>query len=117
MSASHLRALEKALACRGWRVAAVHPGDDYRVSGSWELHRSGTAPILIDFDGMGPDLDRCLPFEESYGCQVRGRVSVSLYFRRVNRSIELWQRELVEFVQKLDAGTEAMANGGRPAAR
>jgi hypothetical protein len=92
----------RCTARRGWRVATVHPGDDYRVSGSWELHRSGSAPILIDFDGMGPDGDRCLPLDESYGCQVRGRASASLYFRRVNRSRELWQAELAGFVQKLD---------------
>ena len=71
---------------------------------------------MIDFDGMGPDGDRCLALDESYGCQVRGRASISLYFRRVNRSRELWQRELAEFVQKLDAGTEVTANRGGPAA-
>jgi hypothetical protein len=103
LSAPHLRALEDALARRGWRVAAVHPGDDYRVSARWELHRSGSNPILIDFDGLGPEGDHCLPLDESYGCQVRRDASASLYFRRVNRSRELWQRELAEFVQKLDA--------------
>src|SRR4051812_26716336 len=29
--------------------------------------------LLVDFDGLGPDGDACLPLAESYGCQVRGR--------------------------------------------
>jgi hypothetical protein len=60
---------------------------------------------LIDFDGfdgMSPDGDYCLPLEESYGCQVRGRAAGGLYFRRVNRSQSLWQQELAAFVQSLD---------------
>jgi hypothetical protein len=103
MSAPHLRALEEALSRRGWRVVAVHPGDGYRSSASWELQRGGRdGSLLIDFDGMGPDGDACLPLAESYGCQVRNRPSASLYFRRVHRSRELWEGELAEFVRSLD---------------
>lgn len=103
LSVPHLQALEDALARRGWRKVAIHPGDDYRISGTWEMHRSGSdEPILIDFAGMARDGMSCLPLQESFACEVRGRTSVSLYFRRVNRSRELWQRELAKFVQKLE---------------
>jgi hypothetical protein len=103
MSVSHLRALEEALSGRGWRVVATYPGDDYRISASWELRRSGReGSLLVDFDGMGPDGDVCLPVEESYGCRVRGCPGVSLYFRRVNRSRQLWEQELADFVRSLD---------------
>jgi hypothetical protein len=103
MSKPHLRALEQELARKGWRVIAVHPGDGYRISATWEVQRSSKEPSLfLDFNGMGPDGDYCLPLEESYGCQVRGREAVGLYFRRVNRSQSLWEQELAAFVQALD---------------
>ena len=111
MSAPHLQTLEDALGRRGWRVVAVHPGDDYRVSATWELQRGGGGRLLIDFDGMGPDGGTCLPLVESYGCQVRGRPSASLYFRRVHRSRELWERELGEFVSSLDNAGAAEPDG------
>lgn len=104
MSKPHLRALEEALARKGWRILAVHPGDDYQISATWEIQRSSNEPSLfIDFDGLGGEGDFCLPLEESYGCQVRGRKSASLYFRPVNRSRKLWEQELAEFVRSLDA--------------
>ena len=103
MSKPHLRALEEALASKGWRVVAVHPGDGYHISATWEILRSSNQPsLLIDFEGMGPDGDCCLPLEESYGCRARGREAVGLYFRRVNRSQSLWEQELTDFVQSLD---------------
>jgi hypothetical protein len=101
MSTPHLNALENALARRGWQAVAVHPGDDYRISATWELIR-GDASLLIDFDGMGPEGDYCLQLAESYGCHLRGHPLQGLYFRRVNRSRELWEKELAEFVQSLD---------------
>jgi hypothetical protein len=105
MSALHLRALESALARRGWRVITVHPGDGYRASATWELQRGGDAVnVFVDFDGMSLDGGGCLPLEESYACHLRGQESPSLYFRRVNRSRTLWEQELAEFVQSLDNG-------------
>jgi hypothetical protein len=58
--------------------------------------------LFIEFDGMDADGDSCLPLEESYGCQVRGRKAASLYFRRVNKSRFLWEQELAAFVDALD---------------
>ena len=102
MSKPHLDALENELTSRGWRIIARHPGHDYRVSATWEIQRGNSAPsIFIDFDGLGPDGDFCLPVEECYGCHVRSDESRGLYFRRVNRRTELWTKELKEFVQSL----------------
>src|SRR5262245_12817326 len=103
MSKPHLRVLEEALGRRGWRVVAVHRGDGYRIAAAWEVQRGGgQLTVLIDFDGMGPEGDSCLPLEESYGCKVRGREGGGLYFRRVNRSRQLWEQELAAFVESLD---------------
>jgi hypothetical protein len=105
VSKPHLLALEEALLRKGWRVVAVHPGDDYRISATWEIQRSSRGPSLfIDFDGLD-DL-ACLPLEESYGCHVRGRPAkdetARLYFRRPNKSRTLWEQDLAAFVLALD---------------
>lgn len=91
-------------------MVAVHPGDDYRISASWELHRGGGDRLFLDFDGLSPDGDVCLPLTESYGCHARGRSRVGLYFGRVSRSREHWERELAEFVRSLDTVPSAEAN-------
>jgi hypothetical protein len=102
MSQPHLNALEEALLRRGWRVVAVHPGNAYDVSATWEVQRSTNEPsLLIDFEG-NDDLV-CLPPEESYACHVRGQPGLDLYFRRVNKSRSLWERELAEFVRAPDS--------------
>jgi hypothetical protein len=105
MSKPHLRALEEALVRRGWRVVAVHPGNDCNISATWEIQRSSSHPSLfIDFDGM--DDMNCLPLEESYGCHVRGRSAqdrgACLYFRKPNKSRALWEQELAAFVLALE---------------
>ena len=103
MSKPHLRELEQALARKGWQLVAVHPGDNYQVSATWEILRSSRQPrLFIDFDGMDADGDFCLPLEEGYGCQVRGRKDATLYFRRVNKSRAIWEQELAAFVDALD---------------
>jgi hypothetical protein len=117
MSQPHLRALEEALARRGWRIFTVHPGDDYRISATWEIQCSGQPNLLLDFDGMDTSGDYCLPLEQSYGCQVRGRAAVALYFRRVNKRRSLWEQELAAFVLALDgekgAGCRIESKPGR----
>jgi hypothetical protein len=108
VSEPHLRALERALIRNGWRVAAVHPGDDYRISASWEVQRGNLQPSLfLDFDGMDKSGDYCLPVERSYGCQVRGHPAASLYFRRPHRSRRLWEQELAAFVRELENASAA----------
>ncbi len=104
MSISHLKSLEQALAQRGWRIVAVHPGDGIRISASWEVERSTQqASHFIDFDGMEPMGRYCLPLEESYACRLRRRNDISLYFRRkiVSRQ-EHWTTELETFLDALD---------------
>jgi hypothetical protein len=57
-----------------------------------------------------------LLLEESYGCTLRGRSSVDLYFRRVNKYRKLWEQELAQFVRALDerGAAEAGAGADRP---
>src|SRR5262245_7520695 len=108
MSEPHLRALENALARKGWRVVAVHPGDEYCISATWEIQRSTHQPsLLLDFDGMDKSGDFCLPLAQSYGCQVRSHAAASLYFRRLHHSRRLWEQELAAFVQELDSASGA----------
>ena len=104
MSKQHLQALEEALLRNGWQVAAVHPGDDYRISATWEIPRGGSPTVFIDFDGMDDTV--CLPLEQSYGCRIRARSgkdeAAGLYFRKRNKSRRLWEQDLAAFVLALE---------------
>lgn len=96
----HQEELRNALDRRGWRIVAEHPGNDYSISGSWELERSTNRPRLwVDFEGLD-DLN-CLPMAQSYCCSVRGVEGVGLYFRK-QRSRAIWMRELAEFIAALE---------------
>jgi hypothetical protein len=55
--------------------------------------------VLIDFDGLD-DLV-CLPLSQSYGCSVRGRPDLNLYFGKGRRP--QWGNDLRGFVEALDA--------------
>jgi hypothetical protein len=106
VSKPHLLALEEALARKGWRVIAIHPGNNYDISATWEILRStSAASVLIDFEGID-DEGVLLPLEDCYACQVRGR-RAGLYFRRVNKSRQLWEKELAEFIHSLDIAGDA----------
>src|SRR5678816_4073113 len=97
MSEWHLDELRAALLQRGWKVLAVHPGDDYAVSGSWEIQRSTRLPsVFIDFNGL--DAHRCLPMDDAYACEVRGG-KPDLYFYRPG---DKWRAKLKAFVLELD---------------
>jgi hypothetical protein len=105
MAQWHLDELRGALERKGWRVVAEHPGDDYKVSGTWELHRSrDSRVVLIDFEGLD-DL-HALPIDESYACSMRGSKH-SLYFRRRGESGSSararWRGELQSFVEAVGA--------------
>ncbi|HXG68394.1 MAG TPA: hypothetical protein VNO70_25085 [Blastocatellia bacterium] len=101
----HLEELRNALERRGWRIVSELPGDGYAISASWEIQRSDKAPSLfIDFNGLADMVT--LPIEKSYGCQVRGYESLSLYFRKrgetgSNRK-QIWQSDLKQFIESLD---------------
>jgi len=102
MPHQHHKELEEALTQKGWCVTVEHPGDDYGISGSWEIQRSTNQPSLfIDFDGFDA-MGENLPMEQSYGCGVRGHSDISLYFYRPNRSRVKWRSELKNFVDALD---------------
>jgi hypothetical protein len=51
MSKPHLQRLQEALGRKGWRIVAVHPGDGYRISATWEVQRNSRQPsAFIDFE-------------------------------------------------------------------
>src|SRR5262245_97098 len=82
MAQWHLDELRRGLERFGWRMVAELPGDDVRVSGSWQLLRGNDPSVLtIDFDGLDGTGLHCLPMQESYACRIRGTDHV-LYFGR-----------------------------------
>ena len=102
----HLQEIRDALESRGWRFVAEHPGDDYRVSATWEIERSTKNPTLfLDFQGLD-DLNT-LPLEQSYGCRVRGSGAPGLYFGRKgvggSGRRQKWQQDLQQFLVELDS--------------
>jgi|SRR5262245_2053204 len=108
MAEWHLRELRAALEKRGWRVAAELPGDDRRISASWDMKRAGdTHHLIIDFDGF--DDMRVLPLFESYACSARGTPH-SLYFGRRgvrgSKARERWNFELAAFVEAVSSANE-----------
>jgi len=105
MAQWHLDELRAALEKRGWRVAAELPGDDYKISATWELkHGNDARTLLVDLDGL--DEKKVLPPTESYSCTLRG-TQHSLYFRRRGTTEptarERWRKDLSAFVEAISA--------------
>jgi hypothetical protein len=97
----HQNELRDALAQKGWTIVAEHPGDEVRVSGSWEIQRSTRKPsLLIDFDGLKDGLC-CLPMPQSYACRLRDHPEQSLCFWK-KRSRSRWSEDLRQFIAGLD---------------
>jgi hypothetical protein len=106
VSKPHLHELRASLERNGWQVVAVCPGNDYDISATWEIQRSASeSRLMIDFEGL--DDMACLPIEASYGCHIRGFEKASLYFRRIQRSRQLWEDELANFILYLDTVARA----------
>jgi hypothetical protein len=102
MSDRHLRELEQLLTRRGWRVAEVFPGDEYRYAASWTIER-GDQRLLLDFKAL--DYDTTLPLEQAHACSVRGHSGVSLYFGKRASAAHprrRWSSDLEAFVAALD---------------
>jgi len=101
----HLQEIRDALESRGWRFVAEHPGDNYRISATWQIERSTKKPIFIDFEGLDDLIT--LPLEQSYGCKVRGSDSHGLYFGRQgvggSGRRQKWQQDLQQFLVELDS--------------
>ena len=105
MAEWHLREIRNALEARGWRIVAQHPGDDYRVSATWEIERSTKeSPVFLDFEGLDDLIT--LPLEQSYSCRIRGHNSLGLDFGRKgaggSRRRQKWQSDLQQFLNELD---------------
>lgn len=97
MTAWHLDDLRNQLYGKKWRVIAQLEGNNYEISGVWELARpDGSCQLHIEFEGL--DDMETLPVDRSYGCSVRESPDCSLYFRKKG---ELWKQELAEFVDRL----------------
>lgn len=105
MSQSHLQQLQAALTRRGWKISEKLRGDvGVEGAATWESRRGAQEPpVLIDFAGFGW-MGEDIPLEESCCCDVRGQTG-GLYFRRVNKSREIWEAELAAFVESLDAAS------------
>lgn len=104
MALWHLEELRTSLEKRGWRFVAELPGDDRSISASWKFVRSSPDDVLIiDFNGL--DDMETLPIEAAYGCSVRDRNGLGLYFGRKgvanSEQRRRWQTELKDLVAKL----------------
>jgi hypothetical protein len=103
MSMSHLKELRAALVDSGWKIVSerLRGEDDVEGASTWEVRRVGDkCSVLIDFTGFGP-MGEDISLEESYACAVRGRQDCGLYFRRINRSRELWLQDLSAFISSI----------------
>jgi hypothetical protein len=97
MAQWHLDELRDALNQKGWDVTAELSGNDYDISGSWQIQRSTRrSPLHIDFSGLDDMLT--LPVERAFGCHLRERINVSLYFSRQ----QTWDTALRTFISELD---------------
>jgi hypothetical protein len=100
MSTWHLKSLRNSLTQKGWKIVAEHPGNEYDISGSWEIRRG--AILLIDFGGMDKSGAACLPISRSYCCRLRGRANCGVYF---GKSRKKWASHLKQFILALDAAS------------
>ena len=98
MAQWHLNDLKASFERYGWRVVAELPGNDYKISGSWELQRNASV-VIVDFEGL--DDMSTLPIHEAYACRIRGSEH-SLYFGGRGNSgsaaRDRWRSELASFV-------------------
>ena len=86
------------MASAGWTIVAQHPGDDYKISGSWEVQRSTRyPPVFIDFEGFDDMI--CLPMEEAYACHLRDEPKIGVYFGRMG---ERWKDSILQFISALN---------------
>ena len=97
MAQWHLDSLRDALGKRGWDVIGEIAGNDYNISGSWQIQRSIKRPPLhIDFEGL--DDMQTLPMARAYACRLRERSKLSLYFGKQRA----WKSGLRTFISELD---------------
>ena len=98
MSEAHLTELRKVLENNHWVIASEQEGNEYDISGVWEISRpDGTNKIHIEFEGL--DDMETLPIEKSYSCRIKEVPKVNLHFSKVGRS---WGEELTNFISELN---------------
>lgn len=113
MAQWHLDDLRQHLIQNGWIIAQESEGDGYRISGTWIITCCGsTQSFHIDFHGL--DDMKTLPIEQSYGCHVRERPSISLYFGKhgdkASARRNKWKDNLAQFVTQLNIEEPKPAN-------
>ncbi len=97
MAERHLDHIKDAPMQRGWRVSIAGDGNDYDTSGTWQINREAkVGPLHIDFNGL--DDMSTLPVNEAYGCRVRERPDISLYFAKP----KTFNVDLEAFIEQLD---------------
>ncbi|MBR9860216.1 hypothetical protein GYB22_05620 [bacterium] len=90
----HLKELENQIQQSGWKITARLPGDNYSISGIWEISRNSTQHI--EFNGLDDMETR--PIERAYGCRIKG-TDISLYFHGKG---ETWEKALTDFVDSIN---------------
>jgi len=90
----HLDELEKSLNAIGWEIVDRLEGNNYDISGSWNIQRK--TKHRIDFNGLDDLIT--LPLEKSYGCYIT-EPSISLYFHKKGPT---WKNALAEFIHKVN---------------
>lgn len=106
MAEWHLHDLEHALTQRGWLTTDTMEAPGARkwgISGSWEIERGGSR-FVLDFEGGNGDGVVTYPMEQAYGCHIRERKDLGLYFRRPSNPA--WREELTAFVTSLNDLTD-----------
>ena len=97
MAQWHLDSLRDALSKKGWNVTGELAGNNYDISGSWQIQRSTKRPPLhIDFNGL--DDMQTLPMERAFACRLREHGNLSLYFSKQRT----WKAGLKTFISELD---------------
>jgi len=106
MAKWHLDDLGNALGQKGWSVLDELAGNDYDLSGSWEIQRSTRESAChIDFEGL--DDMKTLPISQAYGCHLREDRKAKLYFSKQ----QTWPERLKRFLAALETAAVDPATG------
>ena len=81
MSEWHLQDLRNQLQREHWHLVAELSGNDYDISGVWQVSRpNGSSVAHLEFEGL--DDMQTLPLDRAFACRIREAPGISLYFRK-----------------------------------
>lgn len=99
MSIESLKNLRNALEKNHWRINQELPGDDYHISGYWEISRpNGDSKFVIEFEGL--DDMETLPMNKAYGFRLSEHPNIGAYMG--SRKTKSWPKELNSFIGLLN---------------